>query len=77
MGWQTIDTAPKDGTIVDLFVNGFRETDCFWGESSSAMFGQKEWVKTNDEGWTLWVGNPTHWMPLPTSPLSDTPVQHE
>jgi hypothetical protein len=31
MTWQPISTAPKDGTIVDLYCVGERWTDCYWG----------------------------------------------
>ena len=40
MTWQPIETAPKDGTVVDLWVRGRgRVTDCVWGE---AISGQHE-----------------------------------
>jgi hypothetical protein len=54
-GWQPIETAPKDGTIVDLWVveteslpkygetSGYRETYC--------MFYGREWVTVYIETW--------------------------
>jgi hypothetical protein len=35
MNWFPIDTAPKDGSIIDLWVNDEfpkRWTDCYWGK---------------------------------------------
>lgn len=29
-GWQPIATAPKDGSIVDLWVNKRRRSNCYW-----------------------------------------------
>lgn len=34
--WRTIDTAPKDGTIIDLWLkenndSGWRAAECYWG----------------------------------------------
>jgi hypothetical protein len=31
LGWKTIDSAPQDGTVVDLLVDGERYTNMFWG----------------------------------------------
>lgn len=73
--WQPIETAPKDGTRVDLWTGGRRVTGAFY----------------KDDGWTVWVrwvrdkrqtsgglptgthrytgvDSPTHWMPLPEPP---------
>jgi hypothetical protein len=63
--WQPIETAPKDGTAVDLW-KGVRLTDCYW--CSLPYAGDIPW------GWTCQslgrITNPTHWMPLPADPLS-------
>ena len=70
MEWQPIETAPKDGTLVDLWVidtsdgSGRRETD--------AYFANGKWWSTRDTN----AGEPveqgritaTHWMPLPAPP---------
>ena len=66
--WQSIETAPKDGTVVDLWVSeDGRYTDC--------QFDGGLWLHTQD-GLTYSLGSdPTHWMPLPPPP--STPKQGE
>jgi hypothetical protein len=45
MIWQLIGTAPRDGTIIDLWVtdnaypNGYRSVNCFWSETPSNLPG--------------------------------------
>jgi len=55
--WKTIESAPKDGTIVDLWhKEGFRQTDVWWDES--------------DKIWSCVMSDSdfTHWMPSPCGP---------
>lgn len=63
--WQPIESVPMDGTEVDLWVDGSRETNFRWRE-----VGVKGWAK--EEGYPSYVrilvGKPTHWMPLPPKP---------
>lgn len=69
--WQPIETAPKDGTRVDLWVEvsllgAGRETDCYWDRG--AWF-----IPANNygDGCSTYDGQmPTHWMPIPEPPLS-------
>ncbi len=56
-GWQTMDTAPRDGTYI--FV-GFRSPDGYWNCDMTKWDG--------DGWWQHRQRNPTHWMPLPTPP---------
>lgn len=70
MEWQPIETAPKDGTVVMLWVKNWRKT-------IPVMIG---WYgKITFENPAGWVGEhckvnhidqPTHWMPLPPPPNS-------
>jgi hypothetical protein len=48
-GWRSIATAPKDGTVVDLwFCDGFRIPNCRWNENSNS------WAYYSLNGtWTL------------------------
>jgi hypothetical protein len=55
--WQPINTAPRDGTPVDLWhKSGFRMTEPWWDR--------------DDKVWSCAMGNDqfTHWMPVPESP---------
>lgn len=71
-GWQPIETAPKDGTRVDLWAkfwrahsDGFlwkRCADCSWMKGDSMTNRSAYWMGL-DNGWY-----PTHWMPLPEPP---------
>lgn len=66
-GWQPIETAPKDGTAIDLWVREggaqFRVIGARW------MLGQWQCV-ARGSGQELWVNPsaPTHWMPIPEPP---------
>lgn len=80
-GWQPIETAPKDGTMLLLAGDNFGDP----------QRGQHVTVGSwrNERGW--WEGLPdpveeqmtantqlqhlTHWMPLPDAPAFDVPVQ--
>lgn len=69
VGWQPIDTAPKDGTAILL-------GGCTWGPNvrvgswGKARFNRStrdydpDWCSGSDQGGF----NPTHWMPLPQEP---------
>jgi hypothetical protein len=62
-GWQPIETAPKDGTILV-----FRMAD------SGPFYQLAQWVvlPRRKGRWTCsngdWVDDVTHWMPLPEPP---------
>lgn len=65
--WRPIETAPKDGTRVDLWQQGHRVTDAFWDE------GEEWWcidsLYSDGEPCPLAVSpEPTHWRPLPAPP---------
>jgi len=79
--WLPIETAPKDGTRIDIWLNG-RHPDCYWGKPnhSCGEMGQycdscpsyDGWVDdfmgylTGDEG--CYLEMPTHWMAIPAPP---------
>jgi hypothetical protein len=79
--WQPIETAPKDGTPVDLWlVTKFsdhlkeptrcrRITDAAWDDQwlwfNGIFTAHVEGVRDGD-----WKAVATHWMPLPSPPAS-------
>ena len=78
-GWEPIETAPKDGTIIDLWSSEFgRQPDCFWGKRShccgeDGQYCDSDW-HSEPEAWidsaqnTQTFDDITHWRPLPASP---------
>ncbi|GGD30989.1 DUF551 domain-containing protein [Aureimonas glaciei] len=79
--WQPIETAPKDGTIVDLWHDEFgRNANCYWGVpqhecGEAGRYCDSDWHDT-PEGWvdsaynqTTFLDGFTHWMPLPAPPV--------
>ena len=66
MNWQTIETAPKDGTPI-LGWDGTQITSIFWDDPSYGLNGlwrvscPGEWA--DDDSFF-----PSHWMPLPEPP---------
>jgi hypothetical protein len=69
--WRPIESAPKDGTPVDLWVDGRRWTNMEWN-STSPCNPYGAW-KPEGASWEeeLSCLNPTHWMPLPEPPTDD------
>ncbi|MBB5414043.1 hypothetical protein [Paraburkholderia atlantica] len=80
--WQPIDSAPKDGTVVDLWIGGEfagRRASCFWGKpehdcGEHGRYCDSDWHDL-DEGWVDDMNMPldgyeppTHWMHLPPPP---------
>ena len=76
--WQTIDSAPKDGTRI-LAWDGKTQEVIWWGtvrinardfENPDAMedFTDWFWGGFDDEYYCYDVFEPTHWMPLPNPP---------
>lgn len=72
--WQSIETAPKDGTEVlgwlvhpgDAYSEEpfQRASIISWEEAVPGEYGHKaRWDQK-------WIGEPTHWMPLPAPPPS-------
>lgn len=67
-GWQPIETAPKDGTFIDLWhKEEFRFTDCRWFTNRS---GLTAWHV--QQGGRAYNAGPasefSHWMPRPKPP---------
>lgn len=70
VAWRPIETAPKDGTHVDLWAGEERVADCRWNIS------RRRWEHW---GWGDYDGmdmvkvdfEPTHWIPIPSAPLKE------
>lgn len=71
-GWRPIETAPKDGTEIDVWCasdaegddGGYRIARVWW------CCVDRCWRSYSDER-MQWAHQPTHWMPLPASPAPD------
>lgn len=70
MEWRNIETAPRDGTLVDLWCCsggderfGARYADCKFEH------GHWRWLYHAD-GWVKVDYVPTHWMPTPPAPTT-------
>lgn len=85
-GWQPIETALKDGTLILLLVPASDECEGLLEDSTvGRTIGSWAVKTTGEEGWNFagwdWChdayveggGEPTHWQPLPPPPLGDTP----
>lgn len=64
--WQPIETAPKDGTCVLVWVDVHGEHVTSVPYACAAYFGG-DWWRDRRTGQFL-VGRPTHWQPLPEPP---------
>lgn len=82
-GWRDIETAPKDGSLIDIWIAGCRETDVRFGrpEHSCGEYGRycdscpsyDGWVSSHCEHYLtgesgLYDDEPTHWMYPPAPP---------
>ncbi len=79
--WQPIETAPKDGTTIDVWRDGHRET-VYWGFrphccGEMGQYCDSDWHGEKEPGWVCstfgeYVGTAcapfSHWMPLPPPP---------
>lgn len=61
--WQTIESAPKDGSYV--IVSGID-----WEGSSSACWFGGEWLSKPPLG-ASFIKQPTHWRPFPPRPTRE------
>lgn len=81
MSWQPIETAPKDGTTILLFVPGRGRRVALGSYTDSVHLSHGREVYAN-RGWSV-QGDfvplerpvPTHWHPLPAPPIDDESKQ--
>lgn len=80
-GWQGIASAPRDGTVIDLWGEELgRMTDCYWGRPSHecgemGQYCDSDWHGDTRESWVDGTFNErlsntfiTHWRATPTPP---------
>ena len=76
MNWQPIETAPKDGTVILIHVEKWRDSvwAAYWYGANTQSFGDRDypWVvldPSEHEQLNAWTADRvTHWMPLPPPP---------
>lgn len=67
-GWQPIETAPKDGSVFDVWVadsdsGGYRVADAYWSVGD-------HFFRYSYEEMSLYGVDITHWMPIPEGPTT-------
>ncbi len=63
--WQPIETAPKDGTEILVFIDG----NIFQAHQDEQLDWCMPFAKAHGCGCCGWNDDkPTHWMPLPPPP---------
>lgn len=68
-GWLPIESAPKDGTLIDLWSDEYgRLTDCYWGAPMAYEGGETGWVHAHSNEWAESPDEFVHWRPLPSAP---------
>lgn len=82
-GWQPIESAPRDGTTIDLWVGGefpARYENCYFGTPHHECYSQYCDSCPEDMNVKAWRWHffsqqitPTHWMPVPTGPEQNNP----
>lgn len=71
VGWQDINTAPKDETVVILLETYPRKNSASAYHVSTARFVENRWYEVNtsaDDGHVGLCDHATHWQPLPQPP---------
>jgi len=73
--WQPISTAPRDGTIIDVWLlhEGYRVADAYWKRSKVTKknpYGGSWWAPNHDyDGCDGPIGATlSHWMEIPAPP---------
>lgn len=74
--WQPIETAPKDGSVIDLWADAWggprRYPNCRWRADEWLDDYERCWEQEYSEAMGAYHARyefePTHWMPLPPPP---------
>ena len=73
--WKPIESAPRDGTKIDLWVRRKRIPDAFWVENDDGTgwaVEESDW-HTGEAYHEFIDGRPSHFTPLPEPPSDDKP----
>ncbi len=74
-GWRGIESAPRDGTKIDIWVpKRGRLADRYWSKPGSITeggWGHREIRNRRSVGMIEHEVRPTHWMPLPPPPSGE------
>ena len=65
--WQPIETAPRDGTVFDVYTKYGRVTNCV----ACRQFGRIYSYDQESDNYDKKVNFATHWMPLPQPPTTE------
>lgn len=65
--WQPIETAPRDGTVFDVYTKYGRVTNCV----ACRQFGRIYSYDPESDNYDRKVNFATHWMPLPEPPTTE------
>jgi len=63
--WQPIETAPKDGTVIIVYGRFSPKENVQTVFYQTAAWIDNKWLNAANS----WLGDVTHWMPLPKAPL--------
>jgi hypothetical protein len=67
--WLPIETAPKDGTHIDVWhKSGFRVSDVTYIDNKTHSHAVPEFKAFANSNSMYGINSLTHWMPLPTPP---------
>lgn len=68
--WKSIDSAPKDGTLVIVWAEDFDyPVLAQWSTEAHHLHQRYFWGTGNRAHWLdLYAAQPTHWQPLPEPP---------
>jgi hypothetical protein len=83
VAWMPIESAPKDGTVIDVWIGGEfpgRRTDVCWRTPTDSEWWSHggDTIETPDATWHDCFGPlgryepPLYWMPLPAAPADTT-----
>jgi hypothetical protein len=65
--WQTIKSAPKDGTKILVFGTILAAASDN-PQAYLAVWSDEVWLAVDPMGYQQWALDPTHWIPLPEVP---------